>query len=247
MSHQKSMEKGRAKMVQDQLKERNGQLEQQHELSNVHANGAPPAACPAETHCCRSFTLAARRGRAGGRTQPAPKCKVASAARCAPHAQMRVHAHTQHTIHIPLLATCLPTSHWSLVTRVTSPKSPRHYTYYSLLTILTTHYSLLTTYYTHYSVLTAVPTTHSSVITPHYALISIHYSPPTTHHSQHTTHVFTVACASLPGGQPTAHPPYISLRLISVLSFGSPASSLRHWERSRGFKLHAAYMVGRRA
>ena len=40
MSHQKSMEKGRAKMVQDQLKERNGQLEQQHELSDIHANAS---------------------------------------------------------------------------------------------------------------------------------------------------------------------------------------------------------------
>ena len=40
MSHQKSMEKGRAKMVQEQLKERNGQLEQQHELSDIHANAS---------------------------------------------------------------------------------------------------------------------------------------------------------------------------------------------------------------
>ena len=72
MSHQKSMEKGRAKIVQEQLKERNGQLEQQHELHDIHANGAPhgcrmtprcsgtPAqrsplpACPlAEPHCSR--------------------------------------------------------------------------------------------------------------------------------------------------------------------------------------------------
>ena len=40
MSHQKSMEKGRAKMVQEQLKERNGQLEQQHELTDIHANAS---------------------------------------------------------------------------------------------------------------------------------------------------------------------------------------------------------------
>ena len=40
MSHQKSMEKGRAKMVQEQLKERNGQLEQQHEISDIHANAS---------------------------------------------------------------------------------------------------------------------------------------------------------------------------------------------------------------
>ena len=40
MSHQKSMEKSRAKMVQEQLKERNGQLEQQHELTDIHANAS---------------------------------------------------------------------------------------------------------------------------------------------------------------------------------------------------------------
>ena len=40
MSHQKSMEKSKLKMIQDQLKERNSQLEQQHEVTDIHANAS---------------------------------------------------------------------------------------------------------------------------------------------------------------------------------------------------------------
>ena len=46
LSHQKSMERGRAEMMQAQLRERNGQLEHQHELSDIHANGATAGARP---------------------------------------------------------------------------------------------------------------------------------------------------------------------------------------------------------
>ena len=43
MSHQKSMEKSKLKMVQEQLKERNSQLEQQHEVTDIHANASKRA------------------------------------------------------------------------------------------------------------------------------------------------------------------------------------------------------------